>query len=207
MMSDYLQKEFGHIDKLSPKASAELQTLLNRHGYNLAVDGIVGAKTKWAFADFKRNHYLEYPHVIGKTTYDKLISKKPQFIKPCDGVLTSPYGYRVHPIRKRRAFHHGIDIANSRGTPIKASASGTVKSSGTLGGYGKTIILSHNQGKGQYETLYAHCDRLKFNKMAYVRQGEVIAFMGSTGMSTGNHLHFEIRKNGKSTNPLTYITL
>ncbi|MCK8824780.1 peptidoglycan DD-metalloendopeptidase family protein [Fuchsiella alkaliacetigena] len=124
--------------------------------------------------------------------------QRSQFIWPARGRITSGYGYRTHPITNRRQLHTGIDIALPTGTPVKAAASGRVINSTWLSGFGYTVIIEHDEGK---ETLYAHNSRLVVNAGDEVRQGEVIAYSGSTGQSTGPHLHFEIRVNDNPVDP------
>ncbi len=120
------------------------------------------------------------------------------FIWPVRGILTSPYGYRVHPIRGGYIFHSGIDIAAAYGTPIRAAASGIVIMSGWYGGYGNAVVIDHGNG---YSTLYGHCAALFVGKGQRVSQGTAVASLGSTGMSTGPHLHFEVRYNGSPIDP------
>jgi murein DD-endopeptidase MepM/ murein hydrolase activator NlpD len=120
------------------------------------------------------------------------------FMWPVRGFITSNFGYRVHPIRGTWVFHSGIDIAAMYGASINAASSGIVIYSGWYGGYGNTLILDHGNG---YSTLYAHCSTLFAVKDQRVKQGSTIASVGSTGMSTGPHLHFEIRQNGVPIDP------
>ena len=124
------------------------------------------------------------------------------FAKPLNGRISSGFGMRVHPILHRRKMHTGIDIAASTGTPIKASGGGQVVFSGWKNGYGKTIIIDHGSGLA---TLYAHCSQLLAPNGDYVKEGQVIAKVGSTGFSTGPHCHFEIRKNGDPKDPMDYL--
>lgn len=121
---------------------------------------------------------------------------------PAQGRLTSRYGNRKNPFGRGTRFHKGIDIANSYGTSIKAAGSGTVTFSGTRSGYGRVVIIKHNS---EYETLYAHNSQNLVKVGDKVEKGQAIAKMGSTGRSTGCHLHFEIHKNGKTINPLTVL--
>lgn len=123
-------------------------------------------------------------------------------IFPVNGSITSGYGWRKHPITGRRHFHEGIDIAGYYGTPIKAAADGTVVFAGYKVGYGRTVLISHGYG---LETLYAHCSSLKVSKWQEVRRGDIIGYVGSSGSSTGPHLHYEIHKNGKPQNPLNFL--
>lgn len=127
------------------------------------------------------------------------------FILPVRGAITSPFGWRTHPIFKSRKFHSGVDIAAGMGTPVKCSNSGVVVYSGWYGGYGKVVIVSHGTYKGKpTSTLYAHLSKYNVNKGAKVTKGQVIGNVGSTGYSTGPHLHFEVRLDGSPTNPLNY---
>lgn len=112
--------------------------------------------------------------------------------------LTSGFGWRVHPITGSRAFHTGIDIGASRGTPILAAADGVVVYSGDGGSYGNMTILRHKNG---LYTVYGHASKLLAKKGKYVRRGQKIALVGSTGASTGPHLHFEVKSTEKHVNP------
>lgn len=120
-------------------------------------------------------------------------------IKPVTGVITSRYGAN-ESIRDHT--HRGIDIGAPNGTKIVAAAKGTVSYSGWMGGYGYLVIIDHGNG---IQTYYGHCSKLYVNVGDEVEAGEEIAAVGSTGYSTGNHLHFEIRKNGSQVNPQRYL--
>ncbi len=120
------------------------------------------------------------------------------FIWPLRGVLTSRFGFRRHPIFRIRQFHQGLDVSAARGTPVKAAYGGTVLFAGWYGGYGKLVILDHGQGTS---TLYGHLSAILVSPGQRVPQGHVIGRVGSTGYSTGPHLHFEVRQNGKPVDP------
>ncbi len=120
-------------------------------------------------------------------------------IRPISGTITSRFGSKSS---MRSGTHTGLDIAAPRGTSIKAAASGTVTFSGVKGSYGKLVVISHGNG---IETYYGHCDKLYASVGETVSQGETIAAVGSTGNSSGNHLHLEIRKNGVAYNPQNYV--
>ncbi|NBC14870.1 MAG: peptidoglycan DD-metalloendopeptidase family protein [Gammaproteobacteria bacterium] len=120
------------------------------------------------------------------------------------GVVTSKFGYRRHPITGRRSMHKGIDIAAKHGTDIVAMADGIVIFSGRKGGYGKIVEVRHANG---LETRYAHNHRNLVTEGDMVRKGQVIAKLGSTGRSTGPHIHFEVRRNGEAVNPMQYLDL
>lgn len=116
--------------------------------------------------------------------------------------LSSAFGWRLHPIRGTYRLHSGIDIPGRLGTPVLASAGGRVRFAGPAGGYGNMIEIEHGNG---LETRYAHLSRLLVALGAAVIPGETIALMGSTGLSTGSHLHFEVRDRGRATNPLAWL--
>lgn len=128
----------------------------------------------------------------------KKVSLGISLIRPVSGTVTSRYGQRWGK------GHKGIDIGASKGAPIKAAASGTVtvSSYGYNGGYGNYVIISHGNG---VQTVYGHCTSLNVKVGQKVSQGQVIATVGSTGRSTGNHLHLEIRVNGVAQNPQNYL--
>jgi len=128
--------------------------------------------------------------------------KATTFIRPASGRISSGFGNRIHPVTRRKSFHSGIDIANSRGTSILASRNGKVTFAGYQGTYGNYIIVNHGNG---IETAYAHLSSMNVRVGQNVTQGDVIGKMGTTGRSTGNHLHFEIRIGGSAVNPSKYI--
>ncbi|MBD2460020.1 peptidoglycan DD-metalloendopeptidase family protein [Oscillatoria sp. FACHB-1407] len=125
-----------------------------------------------------------------------------QFSIPINGRLTSNFGYRVHPILGYRRFHAGIDFGAGYGTVIRAADSGTVIFAGWYGGYGRSVIIDHGNN---LTTLYAHASELYVSEGQAVQRGQAIAAVGSTGLSTGPHLHFEVRENGTPVNPLNYL--
>lgn len=121
---------------------------------------------------------------------------------PCNGPITSPYGYRVHPIFGTTIYHSGIDIGVDYGTPIHAADSGTVIYVGWISGYGNAVIIDHGNGM---QTLYGHNQSLNVSEGQSVSKGQVIAFAGSTGNSTGPHCHFEVQVNGSAVDPMGYL--
>ena len=121
---------------------------------------------------------------------------------PCSGSITSYFGYRNTGIRGASTYHQGIDIANSYGTAIYAADGGTVTYSGWQSGYGYLVIVDHGNG---YQTYYGHNSSLIVSVGEHVYKGQQVARMGSTGISSGNHCHFGIKKNGTFVNPLNYL--
>ncbi|MDR2019669.1 MAG: M23 family metallopeptidase [Treponema sp.] len=124
------------------------------------------------------------------------------FIYPIRGRLTSPFGWRRDPFTGERRYHAAVDLAASTGTPIKAAMDGRVSMVGVNSVYGKYIILTHSNG---YQTLYGHMSVTSVRQGAYVNQGAKIGEVGSTGYSTGPHLHFAVYKNGRALNPLEFL--
>lgn len=122
---------------------------------------------------------------------------------PLNGRISSDFGTRFHPIDKKSKFHAGVDIAVPRGTPIGAAAEGVVSFAGRKGGYGNVVMIEHADGR---TTFYAHCDKLSVKEGQTVMVGEEIAKAGSTGKSTGPHLHFEVRENGIPIDPLKFLS-
>lgn len=121
---------------------------------------------------------------------------------PVTGKISAKFGYRKDPFTKKKAFHDGLDISASTGTNIKASGSGTVIFSGKKNGYGNVIIIEHGSG---IKTLYAHASKLIAKKGQKIEKGEVIAKVGSTGRSTGPHLHYEMLLADVPVDPYKYL--
>jgi murein DD-endopeptidase MepM/ murein hydrolase activator NlpD len=129
----------------------------------------------------------------------RLVSFNGQFVRPVPGGIVSSFGMRYHPILHRSRLHAGVDLSGSTGTTIVAAASGVVVFSGTMGGYGNVVVVDHGGG---ISTLYAHCSARLVGEGQSVSQGQAIARVGATGLATGPHLHFEVRKNGSPVNPV-----
>ena len=135
-----------------------------------------------------------------KTKRDIYIATPKGF--PVMGDISSPYGHREHPMSGRDDFHAGIDISTSPGNPVKATADGIVSFAGWSGGSGNLLVLEHGHG---FSTFYAHNRKLTVRVGEKVKRGDVIANAGSTGNSTGPHVHYEIWKDGRPVNPRTYL--
>lgn len=125
-----------------------------------------------------------------------------QMLFPSLGEITSVFGWRTHPILGYQRFHAGLDIGADHGTLIHASDSGTVILAGWYGGYGNTVIIDHGGG---ITSLYAHASELYVYEGQTLQRGQAIAAVGSTGLSTGPHLHFEVRENGEPIDPMVYL--
>lgn len=132
----------------------------------------------------------------------KLASITPS-IRPCRGELTSGFGNRVHPVYGTGRFHGGCDFTAPYGTEIYCTAGGTVVHADWLGGYGRTVEIDHGRG---VKTLYAHCSELKVKKGQKVEKGQLIGLVGTSGLSSGPHCHYEVRKNNKQIDPKPYLS-
>lgn len=130
--------------------------------------------------------------------------KRTPSIWPIYGSLRAGFGWRSHPILNRMEFHKGIDISSSIGAPIKVTADGIVKLAEWQGGYGLTVIVDHGYG---YQTIYAHTSRIYVTPGQKVSKGQKIAAVGSTGLSTGPHLHYEVRLWNEAISPMSFLDL
>lgn len=148
----------------------------------------------------RRSRYRRNNSVRHRYAYDR---RYVRFIYPVRGRLLSPYGWRRTPFRRRASFHTGIDLKGRIGTPIRASASGIVSFSGWKRGYGRVVIIKH---AGNFSTVYAHNHRNLVRRRYRVKQGQLIAYVGMSGRTTGSHVHFEIRYRGRHRNPIKYLS-
>ncbi|SHJ86044.1 Murein DD-endopeptidase MepM and murein hydrolase activator NlpD, contain LysM domain [Clostridium amylolyticum] len=178
-----LQKEISSLDNINDELQKQMDKFINELNEK---------------REKEENANKEKPPIEKPTSPDK----NSGFIRPTNGILTSPFGMRMHPVYNEMRMHKGIDLASPKGTPIKASKSGVVDFAGVMSGYGNVVIVNHGNG---YQTLYAHCNSLLVSRNQSVNQGQVIATVGNTGVGTGDHLHFEVRINGDAVNPLNYI--
>lgn len=138
----------------------------------------------------------------GQGVSDNWVQGTGQLGWPVSGEITSPYGYRVHPIWGTTIYHSGIDIGVDEGTPVHAADGGVVVWSGWMGGYGYAVVIDHGNG---LSTLYGHNSELAVDEGQSVAKGQVISYAGSTGNSTGPHVHFEVRANGDPVDPMGYL--
>jgi len=157
---------------------------------------------------YKINEYSKYIQTSHNEIMSHIEQQKSLFMAtprgwPCEGRISSPYGFRYHPFFQSKDFHSGLDIANEKNTPIKATASGKVIFSGWQSGYGYIVVLDHGYN---YRTAYAHLAKTLVKSGAYVQRGDIIAKMGSTGSATGTHVHYEVHYKGKTVNPVSYLT-
>ena len=184
------------VNKLKEKNSNNIDNIKIMEKYNTELASFTNTdECVSALYEEKKSVKPAYTGTNNSSTY--IASLGISFVEPVQGILTSGFGVR------RRDNHKGLDIANSMGTPIRAAASGTVTyAQYNSGGYGNLVIISHGNG---VQTYYGHCSKLYVKAGQTVSQGEVISAMGSTGISTGSHLHWEVRINGVAQNPRNYL--
>ena len=139
-----------------------------------------------------------------KSSILKELAGKPS-VKPAEGYLGSRYGYRIHPITHTKKFHQGIDISGPAGTDVVAASDGVVVNCRYSKSFGNVIKIKHKTADDEYETVYAHLDKILTVAGVKVKKGEIIGKMGSTGRSTGSHLHYEVVKNGVLVDPIQYF--
>jgi murein DD-endopeptidase MepM/ murein hydrolase activator NlpD len=154
--------------------------------------------------DIQEKSYKEIEGMIKNK--EKLLASTPA-IQPLSNRdlnrLSSGFGYRIDPVYKMVKFHPGLDFTAPQGTPIYATADGTIETAGNLGnGYGNHVVVNHGYS---YKTLYGHMSRLKAKRGQNVKRGEVIGYVGSTGKSTGPHLHYEVFKGKKRLDPIYFF--
>jgi murein DD-endopeptidase MepM/ murein hydrolase activator NlpD len=191
------EKDLARVQELEDQASkdlAEVEAVLNRITANIA-----------AAEEHKQG--LEEESARLEEEIRKLQSgggTNPGVLGwPASGPVTSPFGWRVHPIFGTRKLHTGIDISVPYGTEIHAAGDGTVILAGSYGGYGNAVVIDHGGG---LSTLYGHQSKLAVNVGQRVSRGQVIGYVGCTGYCTGPHLHFETRENGVPVDPMKYLS-
>ena len=200
------RKELSGIIKVMNKENSNIQKTIRQN--KSIIDKIQKDKRAYERSERELRRLSDnLTTIISKSTKDSEFVATSGFIVPVQGArISSPYGYRIHPIFKTKNFHSGIDYAAPYGTPIKASNAGKVIYSGWYGGYGKVVILDHGSCTGSpTTTLYAHMSSRKVSVGQTVQRGQVVGLIGTTGYATGPHLHFEIRINGKHTNPKRFL--
>lgn len=171
------------VDYLSDKAGTQLKDALS------FVDKLTRK------VEFEKSNFYKISEKLKENK--KLYASIPA-IKPAAGIALNDFGMRLHPILKIRRMHAGIDILSNMRTPVHVTGDGKVQSVGYRGGYGLTVQIDHGFG---YSTLYAHLSKVLVKKGQRLKRGDLIAKTGNSGLSTGPHLHYEVRHNGKALNP------
>ena len=199
-ISSALDGEFDLSTEVKPNDIIDviLETKMTQGGIEIGNKQLLYIGLKTAKTELHKYAYNGTFYNARGQTSAKMLMKRPLKARPR---LSSPFGKRRHPILQYEIFHKGVDLAVPKNTPVMAAADGTIEIIGRKGSYGKYIRLGHKAG---YQTAYAHLNgyRQDLKVGSRVKRGEVIAYVGTTGRSTGPHLHFEVIKNGKVVNPL-----
>ena len=171
--------------------------------YNRRYDEMMAASQEVARL-IEESHFQVAAEVFQPVQNDSsgYVTASNKMIFPVQGEITSPFGWRTHPIFGNQRYHSGMDIAADYGDEIHAAQSGVVITAGWIDGYGNTVMIDHGGG---IVSLYGHNQSLAVNVGQNVKQGQVIAYCGSTGNSTGPHCHFEVRLNGEAVSPQDYM--
>jgi murein DD-endopeptidase MepM/ murein hydrolase activator NlpD len=196
----YLINKFNYNNNFDIEIASSRSIIQGRNSINLDTNDT--SIDQEEFMSLIKLDINDYSTIINEVE-DKIefLECKPDLV-PVKGRISSPYGFRTHPLTGKYSFHDGVDIVNDIGTPIKAAGAGVVTFNGRSGSYGNVLIISHGYG---YKTIYAHTRENFVSVGDEVKKGEIIAEIGMTGTTTGPHLHFEIHKDGELINPKAII--
>ncbi len=194
--NSYLEKFKVKVEELEGKLMT-IDKFLRKKGIRRVPSGIGGVSSRVDLLSIDYVGFLQEEAL----KMQKYLSRIP-LGPPVWGRITSRFGYRTDPFTGRYEFHDGVDIKAPWGTPVRATAEGKVIFAGWRAGYGKTVIIRHAYG---FRTLYAHLSRIKVRAGRWVKSGQVIGYVGSTGKSTGPHVHYEVWRYSRKDNPLKYM--
>ncbi len=206
-LEDAATLSLGSLEGVFQKSGVALEPILDavRREYSGSGGPFIPADEVGALAPDEESgaRYAALMEQLERVNLMRIATERLPFARPVGAArFTSGFGGRIDPKNGRRAIHTGIDFAASRGTPIYATAGGRVVHAGWRHGYGKVIEIEHAFG---YETVYAHLSEIRVKVGDRVERGDRIGGMGSTGRSTGTHLHYEVRIDGEPVNPIRYI--
>jgi murein DD-endopeptidase MepM/ murein hydrolase activator NlpD len=191
-------QERDRVGQLRAQADDERQQVATAEQQEQQViDGLQARK-----AEFQAQYDAVQAQITASVSHGNPTPGNHRFIWPVNGPITSPFGYRQDPVLGGYRLHAGVDIAASQGTPIKAAGDGVVKMAGWNGGYGNFTLIDHGGGLA---TGYGHQSRIAVSIGQHVSTGQVIGYVGSTGASTGPHLHWEVRVNGTPVDPMGWV--
>ena len=195
---DSMSEEYQNYEKLEDEMSAQIKK--TETDYFNALSKEEAARQ----AELNRQNNNKVPSNSGSS--GSAASSTGGFLYPLPYAvpITDAYGYRIHPLTKKYSWHNGVDFGAAAGTAILAAKSGTVTTAAYSGAWGYYVVINHGDG---YSTLYAHQPSLSVSVGDYVTQGQTIGYVGSTGWSTGPHLHFTIYYNGSDVNPMNYVSM
>ena len=199
MRSD-LQRETDSLGGAGPADLVNFRKMLSHKADEIKEKMLSGSITQ--MQEESRKRLSSYSEITWYMANRHNSSRATPSIWPAQGNITSPFGYRMASLRAASEYHPGIDIANEGGTPIHVTADGVVRHSGWAQGYGMCVVVDHGFG---YSTLYGHMRELLVKEGAILKRGQVLGRMGSTGTSTGNHLHYEVWVTGITRNPMRFL--
>jgi len=179
---------------------ADFKKLLARRNAAMNDETMNGAVSR--MQEESRRRLSSYTEITWYLTNKHNLAKAVPSIWPAEGRITSRFGYRVHPLRFSSEYHSGVDIANDAGTPLLVTADGVVRHTGWISGYGIAVLVDHGFG---YSTLYGHMTESLVREGDAVKRGQRIGLMGTTGTSTGSHVHYEVLEGGVPKNPERYF--
>ena len=190
--------ELWEVERLRLEAQSEVsavEALLD--GVQLQIQAYMQEKEGMEDDAVRLGREIAYRKVLLKRTL-----RPGRLAWPVDGLITSGHGWRTHPILNRRIFHNGIDLNSPHGAPVRAAGDGRVILAQSWSGFGNTVVIQHG---GDLTSIYGHLSRFATSVGRDVDEGEVIGYVGCTGLCTGPHLHFEVREDGVPVNPLKYL--
>lgn len=191
--------EAGGVGGPTEEDSNRLSRALQRHNDELLAKVAVQLRDVQEKAEAREESFREIQAFLDRQR--SILAATPS-IWPVKGWVTSGYGNRASPLTGEPGRHFGVDIANEPNTPIRATADGIVTYAGWQSGYGRVIVVEHGYG---YSTRYGHCARVRVKVGYEVRRGDVVGYVGSTGRSTGSHVHYEVRLHGVPVDPEKYL--
>ncbi len=206
VLKDALELDYNQFGKVEPLQESKLNGKNNDMGIGGGkepVSPIVKLPSRSKAAK-KRAGKVEHSDLVNLMEYQTEQLSHLPLGAPVNARVSSNYGMRRSPFSRRHRMHHGIDFSVDRRTTVRATGDGVVKEAGYIGAYGRTVVIDHGNG---YETLYGHLQKVSVKVGTTVCRGERIGLAGSTGRSTGPHVHYEVRLDGKPTNPKTLVEL
>jgi len=197
------------LDSLGLKSEKKNNPALYRGGASLTNHSFADPKLKLKIEDTEKKLVHIMQVLVPNLPESPLLQEDTEIVDgnipsiyPTFGRISDAWGTRIHPITNSLEFHYGIDIANEMGTPVYATAAGTVVYADYDDGYGKRILVDHGNG---YRSMYAHLYTSRVKAGETVTKGQIIALMGNSGLSTGPHLHYEVHLNERKVNPANYL--
>lgn len=212
--ADGLRARYQNLQRTVNQTNQQLtslQVLANEvsvaYGIKQKLEGPPGIASEGRLVPTFSESLQEYNYLKSVSGFDRSFARRwhnntQPGIWPVDGRLMGPFGQRIDPFSGEGAYHTGVDISAPSGTPVRATADGTIEHAERSGGYGRLVVINHGNG---IETYYAHLSRINVMPGQEIRQGEIVGLVGSTGRSTAPHLHYEVRIRKAPVNPYRFL--